>query len=227
VPSDDHVQAARAVFDASAEDYVRFAGTEIGPTTESAVDRALLAAFVELVGSGEAVADVGCGPGRVTALLSRHGLDVVGIDVSEEMVHRARRAHPILRFESGQLDRLPVGTASLGGAVAWYSIIYTPPEALDAAFRELARVIVDGGHLLLAFQAGSGEGVRRVDAFGTQLPLTSYRHDPADVARRLGPAGFDISATTMRARELEHEQTPQAFVLARRIRSQVVQDRDL
>ncbi|WP_370097776.1 trans-aconitate 2-methyltransferase [Streptacidiphilus sp. MAP12-20] len=41
-----------------------------------------------------AVADVGCGAGRITAHLRSLGLDPFGIDLSPAMVEVARRDHP-------------------------------------------------------------------------------------------------------------------------------------
>lgn len=218
MPENDHADPVRAVYDAAAERYVQFAGTELSAATEAVIDRSLLSAFAELVATrpGVRVADVGCGPGRVAAFLARHGLDVVGVDVSTALLARARSAHPAISFEEGRLDGLPVADASLSGAVCWYSIIHTPTEGLDAVFAELCRTLESGGHLLLAFQTGDGYAVHRNDAHGTGLPLTSYRHGVAEVVRRLGTVGFDVRATTERAPELDHETTRQAFVFARR-----------
>jgi SAM-dependent methyltransferase len=212
------VTAARAVYDASAERYVGFVGTELSTATEGPIDRSLLMAFVELVATspGTQVADVGCGPGRVAAFLAAQGLDAIGIDVSQAMLVQARRAHPDIEFEEGRLDDLPITAGSLAGAVCWYSLIYTPPERLDDAFAELKRVLEPGGHLLLAFQAGNGEAVHRTDAHGTSLPLTSYRHGIEDLTRRLDEAGFEVYTTAQRGPELDHESTVQAFVIARR-----------
>ena len=66
--------AARAVYDVSTERYVEFVGTEVSAATEGPIDRSLLAAFVELLTTGQSkrVADVGCGPGRVAAFLAKH-----------------------------------------------------------------------------------------------------------------------------------------------------------
>lgn len=209
--------SARAVYDASAERYVRIVGAEVSAATEGPIDRSLLMAFVELVaaGPGARVADVGCGPGRVAAYLAAQGLDAIGVDVSPAMLDEARRAHADIEFEEGRLDDLPIDTGSLAGAVCWYSIIYTPPERLDDAFAELKRVLKPGGHLLLAFQAGDGEATHRTDAHGTTLPLTSYWHGREDLSRRLDEAGFEVHATAQRVPELDHESTPQAFVIAR------------
>ena len=213
---DDHVAAARAVYDASAERYVEFVGREISAATETALDRAVLASFVEMIAAEPGqVADVGCGPGRVAAYLAGHDLDVIGVDVSPAMVAHAGRAHPGIRFGEGRLDELPMPDRSLAAVVCWYSIIYTPPDRLGTAFTELLRVLRPGGLLLLAFQAGQGEAVHRADAHGSGLPLTSIRHEVADVVRRLEEVAFEVRATVQREPELEHESTSQAFLIAR------------
>jgi len=49
------------------------------------------------------VADVGCGPGYVTAHLHDSDVEVFGIDLSPEMIDIARRDHPHLRFEVGTM----------------------------------------------------------------------------------------------------------------------------
>jgi ubiquinone/menaquinone biosynthesis C-methylase UbiE len=129
------------------------------------------------------------------------------------MLAIARTAHPHIEFQEGQLDALPIDTGVLAGAVCWYSIIYTPPDRLAEAFGELKRVLIPGGSLLLAFQA-EGEPVHRADAQGTKLPLTSYRHHVQQVAGCLEDTGFMVSATVLRAPELEGETTSQGFVIA-------------
>jgi ubiquinone/menaquinone biosynthesis C-methylase UbiE len=204
------------VYDAAAERYAQLVGTELSAAFEGPVDRAFLAAFVELVRvTARPVADVGCGPGRVTAFLAAHGLEVVGVDVSQAMLTVARDAHPEIQFTEGRLTALPFPDGSLGGAVCWYSIIHTPLEYLNEVSAELERVLTGGGHLLLAFQAGDGECVDRADAYGTGISLTNYRHSPDDVALSLVRAGLQVHARAVREPELDHESTPQAFIFAR------------
>jgi len=145
--------------------------------------------------------------------MADHGLNVLGVDVSPAMLAIASAAHPYVEFVEGQLDALPIESGELAGAVCWYSIIYTPRYRLVEAFDELARVLIPGGHLLLAFQA-EGEPLHREDAFGSGLPLTSYRHSVSDVVGRLEELGFRVSTTVIRAPELEHETTSQGFVVA-------------
>lgn len=148
-----HLAATRTAYDTVADDYADLLRDDLAGMPW---DRALLAVFAELVlaGGAKPVADLGCGPGRVTAHLAGLGLDVFGVDLSPGMVSAARRDHPHLRFEVADLASLPIEDDSLDGALAWYSVIHTPPEHLPPVFEELHRVVAPGGHLLLAFQVG-------------------------------------------------------------------------
>jgi SAM-dependent methyltransferase len=214
-----HVVTARDAYDGTADLYVQFIGTEINSSIEADLDRAVLESFADGLATASEpptgpVADIGCGPGRAAAFLAARGLDVVGFDVSTAMLDLARAAHPSLRFEEGSLTRLPVADGSLAGAVCWYSIIHTPPDARDEVMVELARVLAPGAPLLVAFQAGGGEAVHRTEVLGRAVSLTSHRHDPSDVVRRLDAAGFVVDAPVVRAAVGDHESTQQAFVTA-------------
>lgn len=211
-----HLQATRAAYDTVAADYERLLRHELDAKP---LDRAMLAAFSELVrapGAGP-VADLGCGPGRVTAHLRSLGVDVFGIDLSPGMVAVARRTHPGLRFEVGSMTGLDLADGSLGGVVAWYSTVHTPPELLPAVFAECRRVLAPGGRLLLAFKAGDRH-VRRDRAYGHQVSLDIHWVPPGHVAGLLGGAGLVVDARMVR--EPDESERPrqgrQAFLLAHR-----------
>jgi SAM-dependent methyltransferase len=182
------------------------------------LDRAMLTAFAELVrgGAGGPVADLGCGPGRVTALLQRLGVaDVFGVDLSPQMVAVARSAHPGLRFEVGSMTGLDLADASLGGIVAWYSTVHTPPALLPAVFAEFHRVLAPGGHLLLAFKVG--DLVRHLDrAYGHDFSLDVYWRDPDAVAASLSDAQLTVEARLVREPDASERATQgaQAYFLA-------------
>jgi SAM-dependent methyltransferase len=212
----DHIIGTRAAYEAAAEPYAQWVGTHVSLTTEHRIDLALLGAFADLVAdtTGCRAADIGCGTGRVAAFLAHRGIDVVGVDLSPAMLAIAARTHAGIAFREGRLSDLPLADGSVEGAVCWYSIIHTPPDRLTHCCRELARVLAPDGHVLMAFQAGNGEPVHRA-AYGTELPLTSYRHDLTTVEHHLAAAGLRPMARTVREPLLAHESTPQAFVFAR------------
>ncbi|MBT2443903.1 class I SAM-dependent methyltransferase [Streptomyces sp. ISL-36] len=151
------------------------------------LDRAVLAAFAELARATDAgpVADLGCGPGYMTAHLCDQGLDVFGVDLSPVMIDLARAAHPDLRFEVGSMAALDLADGALGGIVSWYSVIHTPPQDVRSYLAEFRRVLAPGGILLLGFFESEGGPVTAFDHKVT----TAYRwpiDELAGLAREFG-----------------------------------------
>lgn len=152
------------------------------------LDRSVLAAFAELARTVDAgpVAELGCGPGYVTAHLRELEVDVFGVDLSAAMIDFARGAHPGLRFDVGSMDALDLPDGELGGIVSWYSVIHAPPGELPAYLAEFRRVLAPGAPLLLAFfEAGGGP----VAAFDHKV-TTAYRWPVDDLAGMAREAGF-------------------------------------
>ncbi|HEX4812014.1 MAG TPA: class I SAM-dependent methyltransferase [Nonomuraea sp.] len=86
-----YLRATRAAYDTVAADYAELLRDELDAKP---LDRVMLAAFAEYArapGAGE-VADLGCGPGRVTAHLHALGVNAFGVDLSPEMIAVARRS---------------------------------------------------------------------------------------------------------------------------------------
>jgi ubiquinone/menaquinone biosynthesis C-methylase UbiE len=191
-----HEKAARLAYDTVAVDYAELLRDELQARP---LDRFALAAFVELVqeAGGGPVADLGCGPGRVTAHLASLGLPAFGIDLSQAMVAEARKSYPDLRFDQGSMASLKLDDGELVGIVAWYSIIHTPPDHQPQLFAEFYRVLRPGGHLLVAFQIGD-ERVHLERAYGHDLSLDAYRLSPDLVTEQLEAAGFVVSARLTR-----------------------------
>jgi SAM-dependent methyltransferase len=204
----DPLDATRRSYDAVAETYAELFGGELAGKP---LDRALLAAFAETV-SGP-VADLGCGPGHVTAHLRGLGCEAFGVDLSPEMVAVARRTYPAVSFSQGDMTQLDITSGSLGGIVAFYSIIHLPPDLLPVALAEFARALAPGGQVLLAFQTGAGERRHQTDWHGHAVALDHYRRTPADVTAHLATAGLHVHATLTRA-PLPSESARRCYLLA-------------
>jgi 2-polyprenyl-3-methyl-5-hydroxy-6-metoxy-1,4-benzoquinol methylase len=98
------------------------------------------------------VLDVGCGEAQLTAAVARAGCVVVGVDVAEEPLRRARELHAGLDLRRIPVDReWPLQDASFD--VVWAG--ETIEHVTDTAgwLSELRRVLRSGGSLLLSTPA--------------------------------------------------------------------------
>jgi ubiquinone/menaquinone biosynthesis C-methylase UbiE len=96
----------------------------------------------------ENILDVGCGAGWLSRSLARAVPEgrVVGMDISDEMIHRAREAS--LQFENlvfvvGGVDEIPWEANFFSKAVSVESSYYWPDPA--KGMREIYRVLAEGG----------------------------------------------------------------------------------
>ncbi|MEU4324858.1 class I SAM-dependent DNA methyltransferase [Nonomuraea dietziae] len=213
----DLLDATRAAYDAVA---ARYAESVPERYRSSPLHHGMIGVFAELVtafGDGDGlVADVGCGPGHVTAHLRSLGVTAFGVDLSPEMIAIARDAHPELRFEVGLMEALQVEDASLAGVLANYSIIHTPPERLPVMLAEFGRVLSPGAHLLLGFPAYDGP-VEPAEAYD-HATFPAYRYSPDRVAELLLAAGLtEVARLVVAPGEDPKRGFPGAFLLARRV----------
>ncbi|WP_250907130.1 trans-aconitate 2-methyltransferase [Nonomuraea sp. NEAU-A123] len=92
----DPLSVTRDAYDAAAPTYAELFRDAL---RDRPLDRAILSAFAQVVsasGDGQ-VADLGCGPGHITAYLDELGLAAFGVDASPAMIELARQAYPALR----------------------------------------------------------------------------------------------------------------------------------
>jgi demethylmenaquinone methyltransferase/2-methoxy-6-polyprenyl-1,4-benzoquinol methylase len=100
----------------------------------------------QVVRPGERVLDACCGTGDLAVEARRRGAgEVVGLDFSERMLERARRKEPAVDWVRGDVLALPFEDASFGSATVGFGVRNV--SDLEAALRELRRVLLPGGRL--------------------------------------------------------------------------------
>jgi SAM-dependent methyltransferase len=194
----DALSATRAAYDAAAETYAQLFRDTL---RDSPLDRAMVDAFAEVVRAGGdgRVADLGCGPGHVTAHLHERGLTAFGVDASPAMIELARHAYPDLRFEVGSMAALTIADGVLGGVLSRWSVIHTPPPDVPAILAEFHRVLAPGGHLLIGFSASDGPSHPSQVFDHTVAP--AYRWWPDHLAAMLRGSGLTEVARMVREPE--------------------------
>jgi uncharacterized protein YceH (UPF0502 family) len=173
---------------------------------------------VAALADGAPVIEVGTGPGHVAAFLAEAGADATGLDLTPEMVEEARRRHPGVTYEVGDLRRLlrPATYDGWGAVLAWYSLIHLAASELPDAIASLVRPLRAGGWLVLALHAGAE--VRTItEWFGHEVDLDVVLHDPTEVVAVVERAGLENVEWYHRGPfTARGESTERLYVLARK-----------
>ena len=151
--------------------------------------------------------DVGCGPGQWTNFLFEHGIDVEGVDPVAEFIKEARDRLPGVPYRTGHAEHLGVEPASLGGVLAWFSLIHTEPDRIDGPLLEFARCVRPGGGLAIGFREGP-----ELAPFDHAV-TTAYFWPIGELSARVEQAGFEVTATHARD---EPGTRRQGMIVARR-----------
>lgn len=185
-----------------------------GELDHKPLDRHLLNWFVEQVQGRGPVWDLGCGPGHVARYLHERGVPICGLDLSAEMVAQARRLHPEIVFVQGNLRALNAEAESLGGIVAFYSLIHIPRAEIVAVLSELKRALHPGGVLLLAFHIGD-EVLHCHELWEQPVTLDFIFFQTQEMLDYLDAAGFTVEAVMERAPYVDAEHPSQrAYICA-------------
>ncbi|MGP5037366.1 class I SAM-dependent methyltransferase [Corynebacterium variabile] len=194
--------ATQAAYSARAHEYAELLGSI---DHAAAPDISLITDWAQ--GISGPVLDVGCGPGQWTQLLVDLGCEAVGIDPVPEFIDIARSAHPYVRYRAGRAEDLGVPDGTLGGVLAWYSLIHTDPALISDAVAEFARCLRPGGRLALGFFTGPV-----LEPF--DHAVTTAWFWPVDLLRReFEEAGFTVTHAETRT---DPGSRPHAALLATR-----------
>jgi ubiquinone/menaquinone biosynthesis C-methylase UbiE len=142
--------------------------------------------------SARRVLDIGAGPGVFTPQLLGRGAVCTVVDLSFEMVAAGRKqiagAPGRAQFMVGDIDRLPLASASFDAAICVGVLQYLP--SIEFALAELARVVAPGGSVVLTFP-------------NSRSPLNALHRAAVGVARAAAGAGLagrpDPSRLTFRS----------------------------
>jgi ubiquinone/menaquinone biosynthesis C-methylase UbiE len=158
--------------------------------------------LVEALGlaPGQRVLDVGCGPGRHAHALAERGLEVVGLDISQEFLAAAGSG----AWVRGDAQRLPFAAGRFDAAISLcqggFGLLGGVGDA--AVLEEMARVVRPGGRVACsAFSAYFA--LRHLEDTDTFDADAGVNHELATVRNAAGQeAVFDLWTTCFTPREL-------------------------
>ena len=133
-------------------------GTLVKPVVEpvvepSATERALR------------VLDAGCGTGRLAIELTRRGYRTLGVDLDPDMVERAGRKAPDLRWRVEDLAELDLGETFEVAVMAGNILLFCRPGIQNRIISSITRHLVPGGLLVGGWSQETGPDAYLVEHF--------------------------------------------------------------
>ena len=153
------------------------------------------------VRGGQSVLDVGCGTGVVAITAARIGAHVRGVDLTPELLERAREnariANVEIDFREGDAEALPFDDVTFDIVLSQFGHMFAPRP--DVAMTEMLRVLKSGGTIAFTTwppELLMGSSFRLVASYMPSLPPgvspAPQWGDVAIVRERLGSAVKDI-----------------------------------
>ncbi len=96
---------------------------------------------------GKRYLDVSCGSGNYTVALFKKGYDIMGIDISSEMLKKARAKDPSLPLLQGDAHKLPFEDNGFDGVFCIHAVHHY--RDLEIVLKEMYRILAPGGKLLI------------------------------------------------------------------------------
>lgn len=171
--------AVRRRYAEVADDYTRMFGTVASVHPDDL--RFLERNFTRCDGT---ILDAGCGPGHLTGYLTNLGLKAVGLDLVPAFVETARAHWPEVEFAVGSMCPLDLPSGSLGGILAWYSLIHYEPAVVAEVLRSFRSRLCDNGILAIGLFDGDD-----VEPFEHKV-ATAYRWPVDAMSEMLSATGF-------------------------------------
>jgi ubiquinone/menaquinone biosynthesis C-methylase UbiE len=140
--------------------------------------------------SGGRFLDAGCGTGSAGSWLHHVG-NVVGLDFEPLALELYAERHPATRLVVGDVTHLPFADGSFDGLLCVTVLVHQSVSDVDAAVRELVRVVRPGGTVALL-----EAGVRRLRRAHDRETHSARRFSRRELAAHLAAAGCTIRRST-------------------------------
>lgn len=145
----DKSKQASSVYDKIAEPYAK----EFSKPSEY-IDE-----FLALLPKNAKILDVGCGVGVDAGYMASEGLEVIGIDLSKEMLKLARQKFPQIDFRQQDIRKLDFPPNSFDGILASCSLIHIPKKDVPALLKRFYQILNKDGVIYIALQGGKSEEI--------------------------------------------------------------------
>lgn len=161
----------------------------------------------KLAVAGKTVVDVGSGDGANARLMAKNGATVIGLECQPRQMAKARAAEPVpaITYIDAGAEAMPLADSSADLVVFFNSLHHVPPEHMDRALAEAARVLKPGGTLFVSEPLAEGVFFEMVRPIEDETRVRALAYDAMRAARRhgLAMAGESVHANPVLFKNFE------------------------
>lgn len=145
--------------------------------------------YVDLLPDGGSILDVGCGFGKDVKIFSEKGFQVIGIDLSTELLKIAVEFAPLAKFIKMDMRKLEFPDQNFDGVWCKAALLHLNDSDMEIALKEFSRVLKPDGILYLSFKKGVGSK-EVVDSFSSDKGRFYNYQTKESLEKMLEKTGF-------------------------------------
>lgn len=167
----------------------------------------------DYIGDSAQILDLGCGTGLpFDRYLIENGYDLIGIDIAEKHVEKARENIPEAEIIQGDFFEADVANSSLDAVVSFYAIFHIPREEHRKLFEKINEWLKPEGYILVTVASTEMEDLKE-SWNGAEIKWSSF--EGSKTLEIIEKSGFEIIRTC----EEDWRDEDHLWVLARKIKS--------
>lgn len=151
--------------------------------------------FCSLVKKGGKVLDLACGPGRDAKFFIEQGFEVVGVDLGEKVIAKAKQVCPKAIFHVMDMCDLKFEDGSFDGI--WFNAgLFAIEKKYNAqVLKKIHAILKKDSPLFISVKEGQGEGFMLDKRYNVEKYFALHTKD--EIKNLLEQAGFEIINITI------------------------------
>jgi len=173
--------------------------------------------FLSLIPRGGRVLDAGCGPGVDSSYMQHKGFEVIGVDLSKEMINLAKQKFSKVDFRMADIRKLDFPPNFFDGILASCSLIHIPKKDIIHIFKKFHQMLKSNGVVYIALQGGKSREIFVSEPFKPDEKLFLNIFSLSEIKTLLINTGFFIVKQYQREPKSKEEfNFTKLFVIAKK-----------
>lgn len=171
--------------------------------------------FIKLVKKDGKILDLGCGPGHHSKYFSNLGFNVIGIDLSQEMIEIAKKVSEKSTFHVMDILDLNFEKDTFDGIWASASLLHVPKKRIKSVLIKLNEILTNQGILYISLKEGKGSELFSDIRYGGVDKFYAYYH-LEEIQNLLKDIGFNILEIKLKDKRTSYDTNPWIHVYCKK-----------